>query len=39
LCGTSRAPEREQSNEEKMRDEVEEYLKLSTIDPEMNPLK
>jgi len=22
-----------------MRDEVEEYLKLSTINPEMNPLK
>ena len=39
LCGTSRAPEGEQTNEEKMRDEVEEYLKLSTINPEMNPLK
>ena len=39
MCGTSRAPEREQSNEEKMRDEVEEYLKLSTINPEMNLLK
>jgi len=39
LCGTSSSPEGEQTNEEKMRDEVEEYLKLSTIDPEMNPLK
>jgi len=39
LCGTLGAPEGEKSNEEKMRDEVEEYPKLSTIDPEMNPLK
>ena len=33
LCGTSRAtePEGQQTNEEKMRDEVEEYLKLSTV--------
>ena len=39
MCGNLRAPEREQTSKEKMRDEVEEYLKLPTIDPEMNPLK
>ena len=36
---TARTPEEEQTNEDKLRDEVEEYLKLSTIDPEVNPLK
>ncbi|XP_065891712.1 E3 SUMO-protein ligase ZBED1-like [Dysidea avara] len=41
VCSTAGTvtPSKEQTAEDKMRNEVEEYLKTSTIDPEVNPLK
>ncbi|XP_065899760.1 E3 SUMO-protein ligase ZBED1-like [Dysidea avara] len=41
VCSTAGTvtPGEEQTAEDKMRNEVEEYLKISTIDPEVNPLK